>query len=112
MKNLQHITKPVLCVIAGLLAISGTALAADDLAERYINGYLNDPYGGPSKSDPATYPYSDRATSRGAEGPVREDAMAADSDAMAMKADKMKHEMRRIETPVGELYNPPYPRIE
>lgn len=139
--------------VAGALAPLSTQ-ARDELADRYTNGYLNDPYTnevaperqsvfdqdakaiktsdakgaqGPVREDsmpPAAQPmgqekmiyrdeprelytgekYGHWGSARGAEGPVR-------SDHASSGATTMKPAPQRFES-AGELYNPPYPRIE
>lgn len=66
----QFLLKQVcgLCIgVAGTLAPLGSAQAADDYVDRYLNGYLNDPYTNEVAAD------TQSVLNRGAEGPVRSD---------------------------------------
>lgn len=78
-------------MVAGALAPLGSAQAADELSDRYVNGYLNDPYTNEVAPDTKS------VMPRGAEGPIRSDASTA--EAMPMK---QRHD--RFES--AELYNP------
>lgn len=67
--------------IAGALAPFGSVQAADELADRYLNGYLHDPYTSESEMPvgrasvfPPGVSSIDTADARGAEGPIRDDA--------------------------------------
>jgi len=75
----------ILCLgLVGALATFGAAQASDDFADRYINGYLNDPYGGDAttvKRDAAKagMPIESLDQGQGAQGPIRDDtAMSED----------------------------------
>lgn len=52
---------------AGALVPLGSAQAADELSDRYLNGYLNDPYTNEAAPDTKS------VLPRGAEGPIRSD---------------------------------------
>lgn len=77
---------------AGALVSLGSAQAADELSDRYINGYLNDPYTNEVAPDTKSV-----MPPRGAEGPIRTDASTPEARPM-----KQRHD--RIES--VELYNP------
>jgi len=59
-------------MLGGALVPLSSAQAADELSDRYLNGYLNDPY----TNEGATA--IKRVRPRGAEGPIRTDASKAD----------------------------------
>lgn len=62
-------------VVAGALVPLSSVHAADELSDRYLNGYLNDPY--TNEVAPDTYSVlqsGEQTGSRGAEGPIRDDA--------------------------------------
>jgi hypothetical protein len=80
-------------VLAGALLPLSSAQAADELSDRYVNGYLNDPYTNEVAPDTKS------VMPRGAEGPIRSDASIAENR-------PMKKSQERFE-PVGEAYNPP-----
>lgn len=81
--------------VAGVLAPVGLVQAADELADRYTNGYLNDPYTNEKAPERASVFASDvksiqTSDASGAQGPIRDDSM-------------MKKESFRQDQPV-ELY--------
>lgn len=55
-------------MVAGALLPLGSVQAADELSDRYLNGYLNDPYSNEVAPDKKS------VLPRGAEGPIRKDA--------------------------------------
>lgn len=59
-------------MVVGALIPLGSAQAADELSDRYLNGYLNDPYTN------EVAPEAKSVLRRGAEGPIRTDASTAD----------------------------------
>ncbi|MFC5300846.1 hypothetical protein [Azospira restricta] len=87
--------------VAGALAPFVSAQAADELADRYINGYLNDPYTNEVAAERASVFPGDvksikTSDASGAQGPIRDDS--------AMSADKpKKQESFRQDQPL-ELY--------
>ncbi|MBI2306277.1 MAG: hypothetical protein HYU78_03150 [Rhodocyclales bacterium] len=96
----QFLLKQVcgLCIgVAGTLAPLGSAQAADDYVDRYLNGYLNDPYTNEVAAD------TQSVLNRGAEGPVRDDLAVLDDKSMGQKS-------FRSDQPV-ELYNPPVSKV-
>ena len=59
-------------MLGGALAPLSSAQAADELSDRYLNGYLNDPYSNEGDTAMKSVPPP------GAEGPIRSDAKTAD----------------------------------
>lgn len=55
-------------MVGGALAPLSSARAADELSDRYLNGYLNDPYSNEGETA------IKRVPPRGAEGPMRSEA--------------------------------------
>jgi hypothetical protein len=87
----QYLLKQVcgLCIgVAGTLVPLSSVQAADELSDRYTNGYLNDPYTNEVAADTKS------VLPRGAEGPIRADATP------------MTQTRERFE-PVSEAYSPP-----
>lgn len=62
-------------MLGGALAPLSSAQAADELSDRYLNGYLNDPYS--NEGDTAIK----RTPRRGAEGPIRNDTWTEEEKA-------------------------------
>lgn len=66
-----------LCIgIAGAVVPLSSVHAADDYVDRYLNGYLNDPYSNEVAPD------TQSVLPRGAEGPIRTDARPAEGKQM------------------------------
>lgn len=59
-------------MVAGALVPFSSAQAADELSDRYLNGYLNDPYSN------EVAPETRSVLRRGAEGPIRTEISTAD----------------------------------
>ncbi len=73
----KHLMKQVCGLalgVAGALAPLGMAQAADDYVDRYINGYLNDPYTNEVAPERASaFPAGVSSIEAGAQGPIRDD---------------------------------------
>ncbi|MFZ2853971.1 MAG: hypothetical protein WAZ34_07655 [Rhodocyclaceae bacterium] len=76
----QFLTKQVCglsIMVAGALLPLASAQAADELSDRYQNGYLNDPYTNEVAPDTKSV-----MPPRGAEGPIRSDDSATEDKQM------------------------------
>lgn len=62
-------------MVGGALVPLSSAQAADELSDRYLNGYLNDPYS--NEGDTVIK----RTPRRGAEGPIRTDTWTEEEKA-------------------------------